>query len=695
MGAHFIVSLICLFSTSLAVKNEWVNTDYRLSYNLMKDENFKVHDSKLFRFSSGLHVRHDLNIHLALQLQDHCEKPFIFQLLKDANTMIYTWTQMPQAKYDEYHFYLHVNHSIPVGHYTLSTYDPNCTEAKTIDLCDVNVMFNPWLTLSDSSDNERVRRQTASNAYEFTNEYLKNNNGYIWTGVTAISWQYAVGSQAVTDSKNRLNDLMTTAERSNQVEYSRSLTRLIGRYVLEGRWPNGNDPDPYRGGVDPTQWVGSEAIYRRWLRFGQPVRYGQCWVFAALLTTMLRASGIPARTVTNYNSHHDRGLLGNGRIRQYDNIIQSDERQWNFHVWSEAWLARFDLGEPANWNALDATPQEPSPLGYNQPFRAGPAYVPYIQANRITANYDTHFIQAEVNAWGICPITGRPLPSDVGKKVVTKSPGRDQFLYDLNIYDLITQSYKISSVSKRAVNASDDANPELPPPYTSCERDGGMRLNITPSNPMVGEEFTIIVTEGNVSVEDTVIRMELRNYMGESVGFVRNFTGIRRLIVTEADYLPYLGETRIFRFSVGVYNDSGHFVFHDDLRITLEYNELQVDTSGVDSSGNITLTLTYTNPLSISMIGVMVNVAGPNNDYEMIEQPDVPASGRFTTTVTVQCGDNDDSDVMIPVSLDSNVTQSVYGTGWSSCGQGSGGAITLSDLRLMLICLLALCLCCI
>ena len=676
-----------IFSTSLAVKNEWVDTDDRLSYNLMKDENFKVHDSKLFRFSSGLHVRHGKDIHLALQLQDHCKKSFKFQLAKDTDTVIFTWTETPQVKYDEYHFYLHVNHSIPVGQYRLNIHDP-CTEERTIDLCNVNVMFNPRLTLPDTLDDERVRRQTAN---AFTDEYLNNNNGYIWTGGAAISWCYAVGSQAVTDSKNRLIELMTAAERSNQVEYSRALTRLIGNNVLRGRWDG-----YYRDGVEPTQWVGSEEIYRRWLRFGQPVRYGQCWVFAGLLTTMLRASGIPARTVTNYNSHHDRGLLGNRRIRSYDNIIQSDESQWNFHVWSEAWLERPDLREPVNWNAIDATPQEPSPLGYNQPYRAGPAYVPYIRADRRTANYDTYFILAEVNARGICPITGRLLTTNVGYAVVTKSPGRNQAVYNFNTYNLITQSYKIPLVSKQAVNASDDDdNPELPPPYRGCERDGGMRVNITPSSPMVGEDFTIVVTEGNVSVEDTVIRMELRNYMGESLGFVRNFTGIRRLVVTEADYLPYLGETRILRFSVGVYNDTGHFVFHDDMRITLEYNDLRVEASGVDSSGTITLTLTYTNPLSIPMIGVMVNVAGPNNDYEMMEQPDIPANGRFTTTVTVQCGDNDDSDVMIPVSLDSNVTQSVHGTGWSSCGQGNSGAITLSDLRLMLFCLLALCLCCI
>ena len=81
----------------------------------------------------------------------------------------------------------------------------------------------------------------------------------------------------------------------------------------------------------------------------------------------------------------------------------------------------------------------------------------------------------------------------------------------------------------------------------------------------------------------------------------------------------------------------------------------------------------------------------------MIEQPDIPANGRFTTMISVQCGDNDDSDVMIPVSLDSDETQSVYGAGWSSCSDGSsnGGTTMVSEISslqmmLALFCLFAL-----
>lgn len=686
-----LVNIIaCLVSISQAWK-DGVNPVDELSYNLMKEDNFKVHNTKLFRYHSGLHVRHDLDIHLVLEPHDHCDEPFKFWLLEN-NLTVFTWIQNPLFRDGEFHFYLYVNRSIPVGQYTLSSGD-SCSKdtIKMVRLCDVNVLFNPWSTQWNTSGDSRVRRQTQSPTNAFNDEYLNNNYGFIWTGNVAIPWSYAVGSKSVTDSKNRLTQLMSQTERSSQVQYARALSRLIASNVLYGRWSG-----DYDDGVEPGVWVGSEEILRRWLQSGQRVRYAQCWVFAGVLTTMLRASGIPARTVTNYNSHHDRGLTSNGRavLRQYDNIIQTDEDTWNFHVWSEAWLARPDLGqgEPEEWNAVDATPQEPSPLAPGQPYRAGPAYVPYIQADMRTANYDTYFILAEVNARGICPITGRLYPTDIGYAVVTKLRGMQRSVYSFYNPEYITNNYKIPSTSKRA---SETASPELPPPYTGCERDGGMRLAITPAVPRVGDSFTITVTDpqGNVPIVDTAIRMELRNYMGESLGIIRNFTGIRQLNVTALDYFSYLRNTSIFRFSVGVYNTSGNFVFHDALRIRLEYEQLQVVATRVSTSNSITLTLTYTNPLSVPLTGVMVSVSGPFNEYMMMEQSDIPANGRFSLTISLQCGDNDDSDVMIPVSLDSDVTQSVYGTGWSSCSDGSSnGGIAISEssgFQMMLFCLFA------
>ena len=51
--------------------------------------------------------------------------------------------------------------------------------------------------------------------------------------------------------------------------------------VLLGKWTDG-----YEGGVSPLFWKGSVEILRNWDKQAcQPVRYGQCWVFAAVACT--------------------------------------------------------------------------------------------------------------------------------------------------------------------------------------------------------------------------------------------------------------------------------------------------------------------------------------------------------------------------------------------------------------------------
>lgn len=70
---------------------------------------------------------------------------------------------------------------------------------------------------------------------------------------------------------------------------------------MVGRW----DGD-YRDGISPHAWTGSVAIMEQYLNDGgQSVKYGQCWVFSAVVVTICRALGIPCRSVTNYVSAHD------------------------------------------------------------------------------------------------------------------------------------------------------------------------------------------------------------------------------------------------------------------------------------------------------------------------------------------------------------------------------------------------------
>ena len=50
--------------------------------------------------------------------------------------------------------------------------------------------------------------------------------------------------------------------------------------VLVGRW--GGD---YSDGIEPWKWASSKTILDQFMKEKQPVKYAQCWVFSAVLTT--------------------------------------------------------------------------------------------------------------------------------------------------------------------------------------------------------------------------------------------------------------------------------------------------------------------------------------------------------------------------------------------------------------------------
>lgn len=53
------------------------------------------------------------------------------------------------------------------------------------------------------------------------------------------------------------------------------------RGILMGKWSGS-----YSDGVHPTKWTGSGDILRQWAVTNlMPVKYGQCWVFAAVMCT--------------------------------------------------------------------------------------------------------------------------------------------------------------------------------------------------------------------------------------------------------------------------------------------------------------------------------------------------------------------------------------------------------------------------
>ncbi|XP_008299728.1 protein-glutamine gamma-glutamyltransferase 2-like [Stegastes partitus] len=332
----------------------------------------------------------------------------------------------------------------PVGKYSLSA----CAGKGNTNLGTLVVLFNPWccddwVYLPD----ERERQ-----------EYVMNEEGIIYHGsahyITPLTWIFGQFEEDMVDICLKMLDVNPkhfrdpaddVSARCNPIYVGRVVSAMINsnddRGVLVGCWG-----DNYYGGVSPTRWTGSVSILRHWYQNNcLPVKFGQCWVFAGVMCTVMRFLGIPCRVVTNFKSAHDTN--NSLSIDEYydDCGIQARETSdtiWNYHVWVEGWMKRPDLKKDNSydgWQVLDPTPQEMSQGVYC----CGPSPVAAILCGDTELKYDLPFVFAEVNAdivrWKVnADGSKRKMYSDswtVGQNISTKAVG-------CNMRDDITNNYK-------------------------------------------------------------------------------------------------------------------------------------------------------------------------------------------------------------------------------------------------------------
>ncbi|XP_061590885.1 protein-glutamine gamma-glutamyltransferase 5-like [Cololabis saira] len=324
----------------------------------------------------------------------------------------------------------------PVGQYRLSLHVETPRLRRTYRLGTFVLLCNPWLPDDPVYMPLDVHLQ----------EYVRNDYGMLFTGshtnVAKRPWSFGQYEPGVLEACLKLLDVspehLSDADkdytsRGDPVYLSRVACAMVNcnddRGVLEGRWEGG-----YQAGVKPTDWSGSADILRRWASSGcSPVRYGQCWVFASVLCTVMRVLGIPSRVVTVFNAAHDTD--GNTAVEEFytstgKKLNLSKDSIWNFHVWVECWMRRLDLSpEFDGWQVVDPTPQETS-AGR---FRSGPCPVAAIQQRCLLASFDTAFLYASVDADVVRVIVrhgrevGRTVDTDsVGRLICTKSVSSDR-----------------------------------------------------------------------------------------------------------------------------------------------------------------------------------------------------------------------------------------------------------------------------
>uniref|UniRef100_A0A5F8HC02 protein-glutamine gamma-glutamyltransferase n=1 Tax=Monodelphis domestica TaxID=13616 RepID=A0A5F8HC02_MONDO len=322
----------------------------------------------------------------------------------------------------------------PIGRYALSLQISSQNGRISENLGTWILLFNPWFQGDAVYMMNNAERE----------EYVEEDAGIIYVGsvnrISMVGWNYGQFEDDILNiclsildrSLNFRRDPVTDVARRNDPKYiGRVLSGMINSNddngVLAGNWSG-----DYSGGKDPRNWNGSVEILQEWKknRF-QPVRFGQCWVFAGTLNTVLRCLGIPSRVITNFNSAHDtdRSLTVDVYYDSQGNPLErGSDSVWNFHVWNEAWFVRADLSPAYNgWQVLDATPQERS----QGVFQCGPASVIAVQQGDVNFDYDMPFVFAEVNAdsitWMVTPDGKNRRNStktdSVGKFISTKAVG--------------------------------------------------------------------------------------------------------------------------------------------------------------------------------------------------------------------------------------------------------------------------------
>ncbi|KAF4096311.1 protein-glutamine gamma-glutamyltransferase 2a [Onychostoma macrolepis] len=512
----------------------------------------------------------------------------------------------------------------PIGVYKLIL-----DQGEGVSLGEFVLLFNPWCKQDSVYLASEAERE----------EYVLSQDGLIFRGIhkhiTVLPWTFGqfepgmldICLQILDESPNYIsNAALDCSERRNPVYVTRVLSAMINslgdKGVLVGNWSGDFDD-----GVKPTVWKDSCSILRQWSNNGcGAVRYGQCWVFAAVACTVSRALGIPCRVVTNYGSARDSNgdLVMERFYNEFDENI-ADDSIWNFHVWVENWMTRPDLALGyEGWQANDPTPQHRS----EGVFCCGPSPVRAIKEGELTFKYDVPFVYAEVNADVVEYIKlrdGRVFKmggstTEVGKSISTKAVGRDE-------REDITHNYKYPEGSEEERMVYEKANHHNKLAQAGEEPGLHIKIKVTP-DMQIGSDFDVYAELKNNTMVTKSCRVmfyaqavSYNGKLGETCG-LGEFTemnlastegGKVTLRLEYAEYSKAITHDRMIKLVALLIDAETRDFYRAKKTIILDAPEIIVNILGVPKVGrNLVADVALQNPLPEPLENCVFTIHGAN-----------------------------------------------------------------------------------
>lgn len=547
-------------------------------------------------------------------------------------------------------------HNFPIGKFKLviELYNQDGTVRLYGKSTWIYILFNPWSSLEPVYMKNNVDLE----------EYVLSDSAVMFFGTKySRPWVFGQYEKGVLDIVFKvLNRTNLNSQRwfnwQNPVVISREVSAIANNHtkngLIEGRWTR-----DFSGGTNPLDWSSSVQILTQYNRTGLPVKYGQCWVFSGVVTTILRAIGIPTRPITTDFAGVDitRDILLDKCLDENGNVIKDGkfcglDRRWNYHIWNEVWMQRKDIDSKYHsvrgWQVVDGTPA----VVNDGQYKIGPAPVKAVKSGESNINYETDFVFAEVGApvvaW-LVDKTGKRVKvlsvdySKTGEKIVTKKVGSNDQVDIKSNYKHVTSYFQRLALIKALINHGTD--PAIID-YDERKNKSVLFTSVVVSQVNLGGDIIVKVIMASTTKKAEKVHLKI---VVESIDDLED----PWLKITEKKFDVTVGPTKqkivSFKVPASLYADKlnnrqgvavnfiGYVENKDQIWGTREIltvvNPKMNVTLTSNLNGNKSVRVAFNNPLDINLNNCKLAVSKVSS-IEHISVGSIKATGRFEKELT-------------------------------------------------------------